>query len=104
MQIIEESKTKTIIFRGAKFFISEDDLDHMVHMREERKRSGHFFIPDGTNIQDYFASNGIFLEDGGEICPIEMGVLLGPTSAGGRLLADKFGDDWHTYDNWTPNS
>lgn len=102
MDIILNDDTTTIQFRGRSFIVPKTDLTTMQMMRQERIDSGRYFIPNGEDVVDHFAPNGIQLEDGGEVCPIEMSHHVGPTSSGNRLMIELFGQQWHLYDGWSP--
>lgn len=100
MQVVPQDDAKLIFFRGKGFFISEEDFLNMVRMRKDRIDSGRYFIPDGVTVQDHFASNGIELVAGGEVCPIEMSNMVGPMSGGASDLKKLFGEFWFLYDDW----
>lgn len=101
MLIVAHDTAKMIFFRGKGFYISEEDFESLVRYRKERIETGRFYIPNGTDVEDHFASNGIHLEVGGEVCPIEMRCMVNPMSGTRALLDDTFGEKWYEVDGWS---
>ncbi len=95
MLILEATNVATITFRGKQFLVSAADFERMAEMRNVRIDSGapeQFKTVRG--VRDHFAQAGIRLVPGGEVCPVELAIMVGPTGEGDRLLRVLFGERW----------
>lgn len=106
MQLVKVSDAKRIKFRGNEFFISEEDFHSLQVRRADRITGGRnerFKIGDGI-VRDYFAERGIRLVEGGEICPTEMSIMVGPMNCASMMLTTMIGKGWYDQDfmAWEP--
>lgn len=99
MLILEATNVATITFRGKQFLVSTADFERMVGLRNERIDGGdreRFKTVHG--VRDHFAQAGIRLVPGGEVCPVELSIMVGPTGESERVLRQLFGERWFDID------